>query len=47
MDDQSSEMFADLPDDYEAPAILDLGSVFEVTRGSSLGGSDLNGQGLF
>jgi hypothetical protein len=33
--------------DYEAPQVFDLGSVFEVTLGSSTGGADSNGQGLY
>lgn len=38
-DDSSAE--------YESPIVLDLGSVFDVTRGSSFGGNDSNGQGLY
>lgn len=30
--------------DYEPPVVFDFGSVFEVTRGSSGGADDDNGQ---
>lgn len=30
---------------YEPPQVVDLGPIFEVTLGSSLGGADANGQG--
>jgi hypothetical protein len=33
--------------DYEPPLVFDLGSVFEVTGGSSSGGGDSNGQGMY
>ena len=33
--------------DYEAPLVFDLGPVFEVTGGSSSGGGDSNGQGMY
>ncbi len=49
MDDSIREITpsGDSSTDYEVPQVLDLGSVFEVTRGSSSGGSDSNGQGLY
>lgn len=34
-------------DSYETPRIFDLGAVVEVTNGSSTGGADSNGQGLY
>lgn len=30
--------------DYEPPAVFDFGAVFDVTHGSSAGGSDESGQ---
>jgi hypothetical protein len=33
--------------EYETPQVFDLGPVFEVTLGSSTGGADSNGQGLY
>ncbi len=49
MDESTQEVFpsGNAPGDYEAPLIYDLGSVFEVTRGSSSGGGDSNGQGMY
>jgi hypothetical protein len=37
----------DMVTGYEAPLIFDLGSVFEVTRGSSVGDGDSNGQAKY
>jgi hypothetical protein len=34
-----------LDDEYETPAVFDFGSAFTVTRGSSSGSADSNGQG--
>jgi hypothetical protein len=44
---EESPFSGDSPIEYESPLVHDLGSVFEVTRGSSSGGSDSNGQGLY
>ena len=32
--------------EYESPRIVDFGLVFEITKGSSHGSSDANGQGF-
>jgi hypothetical protein len=49
--DENTRVGTPYPDevtgDYEAPQIFDLGSVFDVTNGSSSGGGDSNGQGLY
>lgn len=49
MDDGIRELIEteDSSVDYEVSRVLDLGSVFDVTRGSSSGGKDSNGQGLY
>ncbi len=44
---EESPVCGDSPTEYESPLVFDLGPVFEVTRGSSSGGSDSNGQGLY
>jgi hypothetical protein len=41
----SAPASAGLTVDYEAPQVLDLGAVFDVTYGSAAGSADSNGQG--
>lgn len=36
---------SDVDNEYESPAVFDLGTVFEVTKGSTSGSADANGQG--